>query len=121
MTEGAAPVILATHGPLTLSGECVTGSVPQVSVSTTENNSSGAGTSRLGPSDRGFQDPEIDTIEGRVKIADLAAGMTNPAYGVAAVSALAPSGKGFSGDVAMYRDASGAGSCVFHGHLALQG
>jgi hypothetical protein len=124
MPEGGTPVTLAAHGPLTLSGECLTGSVPQVSVSTTEDNSAGAGTGRLGTgagADRGFQDPDIDAADGRVKVADLAAGMTNPAYAVAAVSALAPSGKGFSGEVGMYRDASGGGSCRFHGSLALQG
>jgi len=121
VAEEATPVTLATHGPLTLSGECLLGSVPQVSVSTTEDNSAGAGTSRLGTTDRGFQEPNIDTADGRVKVADLAAGMTNPAYGVAAVSALAPSGKGFSGEVGMYRDASGGGSCRFHGSLGLQG
>jgi hypothetical protein len=121
VAEEGTPVPLATHGPLTLSGECLLGSVPQVSVSTTEDNSAGAGTSRLGATDRGFQDPNIDIADGSVKVADLAAGMTNPAYGVAAVSALAPSGKGFSGEVGMYRDASGGGSCRFHGSLGLQG
>ena len=121
LAEGATPVTLATHGPLTLLGECLTGSLPQVSISTTENNSAGAGTSRLGTTDRGFQEPDIDAADGRVKVADLSAGMTNPAYGVAAVSALAPDGSGFSGEVGMYRAASGAGLCRFHGSLALQG
>src|SRR3954468_12730406 len=42
VAEGGTPVVLATHGPLTLSGECATGSVPQLSVSTTEDNSAAA-------------------------------------------------------------------------------
>ena len=37
------------------------------------------------------------------------------------VIASAPSGKAFTGQIVLYPDAAGAGSCMFHGHLALQG
>ena len=37
------------------------------------------------------------------------------------VIASAPSGKAFTGQIVLYPDAAGAGSCIFHGHLALQG
>ena len=42
-------------------------------------------------------------------------------YTVTTASAFAPSGKGFSGDVAIYRDSAAASACRFHGSLALQG
>jgi len=47
--------------------------------------------------------------------------MSVRAYAVTTASAFAPSGKGFSGDVAMFSDSTGADSCRFHGSLALQG
>ena len=42
-------------------------------------------------------------------------------YTVTTASAFAPSGPGFSGNVALFRDSSGGGNCRFHGSLALQG
>jgi len=114
VAEGSPPVVLASHGPLTLSAECATGAVARVSVSTTENNSAAAGTGT------GFQDADLDTTDGRFPVGETG-GMTARVYLVTPVSAVAPSDKGFAGDVAMYRDSSGAGSCRFHGSLALQG
>jgi hypothetical protein len=113
VAEGAEPVVLALHGPLTLSGECTAGAVARVSVSTTENDSAAAGTGT------GFQDADLDSTDGPFPIGEVN-GMVIRAYIVTTASAFAPSGKGFTGEVAMYRDSS-VGSCRFHGSLALQG
>ena len=123
---GSPPVVLASHGPLTLSGECAAGAIARLSVSTTENDSAAAGTNTstgTGPetySGLGFQDADVDSADGRFKIAELSAGMAIRGYTVTTASAFAPTGKGFSGEVALYRDSS-ANSCRFHGSLSLQG
>jgi hypothetical protein len=129
VAENAEPVVLASHGPLTLSGQCANGAIARLLVSTTEDNSSTTGTSTvLGTgadpvySGDGSQDLDLDSADGQVEIAELLpAGMNVRSYSVTTASALAPSGKAFSGDVAMFRDQSGDGSCRFHGSLALQG
>ena len=127
VAEGAEPVALASHGPLTLSGECAGGSLARLRVATTENDSAATGTATAtttSPSPiftaTAFQDPDLDVADSPFRIAQLEAGMNARGYTVTTASAFAPSGKGFSGDVAMYRD-SPAGSCRFHGSLALQG
>jgi hypothetical protein len=126
VAQGATPVTLATHGPLTLSGECAAGTVvARLSVSTTENDSAATGTSTSvdNPSvstGTGFFEPDLDTADSPFRIAELSAGMAIRGYTVTTASTFAPSGKGFSGAVAMYRDSS-ASSCRFHGSLALQG
>jgi hypothetical protein len=114
MVEGAAPVTLATHGPLTLLGRCdPSGAATEASlaVTTTEDNSTAGGES------------------GGTK--DLDAGQTSPDLTVVSsanlfpvlsdADASAPSGKALTGLIAMSANASGAGSCTFHGHLALAG
>jgi hypothetical protein len=111
LATGGAPVTLATHGPLTLGADCAAGTVPRLTVSTSEDNSAGGGAD--------FQEPDLDPADSPFQIAQLAA--PSPAYGVSDAFAFAPSGKSFSGQVALFRDASGSGSCKFHGHLALQG
>jgi hypothetical protein len=126
LAVGVQPVTLATHGPLTLSGECATGEIARLTVSTTENDSAATGTStpvHPGPvySAHGFMEPDLDANEGAFRIAELQAGMAIRGYTVTTASALAPSGKGFNGEVAMFRDSTGGGSCRFHGSLALQG
>jgi hypothetical protein len=125
---GATPVTLATHGPLTLSGECAGGAVARLSVSTTEDDSATTGTATAtttSPSPvfsaTGFADADLDTADSPFRIAEQSAGMSIRGYTVTTASAFAPSGKGFSGDVAMFRDSSAGGSCRFHGSLALQG
>jgi hypothetical protein len=125
VAEGATPVTLAAHGPLTLSGACAAGSVPRLRVSTTQNGAAATGTSTaidLPPvySAEGSQDPNLDAADSPFQIAELQAGMNIRGYTVTTASALAPSGRGFSGDVAMFRD-SAAGNCRFHGSLAIQG
>jgi hypothetical protein len=119
VAEGAQPVTLATQGPLTLKGECATGTLPQLTVSTTESNSAAAAEGSTGVT--GTPDADIDSTEGDVTIAEFSGGMAIRAYGVADISAFAPSGKGFTGEFGLFRDSSGAGACRFHGHLALQG
>jgi hypothetical protein len=122
VAEGASAVALATHGPLTVYGECLTpGPMARVTVSTTEDNSAAAGTSRIGTNDAGFQEADLDVIDGRVKVIENSGGMAVRVYAVGVVSGFAPSGKAFSGDLGVLRDSSGDGSCRFHGSLALQG
>jgi hypothetical protein len=41
------------------------------------------------------------------------------AYALRSVSAYAPGGQAFTGEIGAYHDT--AGSCRFHGHLALEG
>ena len=115
VAAGGAPVTLASHGPLTLSGECGSGAtVARIFVATTEDNSAAGGNGT-----GGFQDADVDSSEGPVKVGE-AGGMGLQVYIPVTVSAFAPSGKGFSGEVAIWRDTT-AGSCRFHGSLALQG
>jgi hypothetical protein len=117
VAEGGAPVALATHGSLTLSGRCVDGgsrSQAQLYVATTEDNS-----------EAGSEDPiltrtDLDSGEGPQQIADFpdpTPMSTGRSIGIVQVFASAPSGKAFTGQVALYADAT----CKFHGHLALQG
>jgi hypothetical protein len=119
VAEGAAPVILATHGPLTVSATCEPGAAGAtdagLTVRTTEDNSAAGAVP-------GSIEPDLDAAESAFEIATLA----DPAAGgrSAAVTnafASAPSGTAVTGDIALYSDAAGAGACLFHGHLALQG
>jgi hypothetical protein len=112
VATGSAPVVLAKHGPLTLKGACATATVARLTVSTTEAGSAAAGSP-------GTATPEVDPADGDVPVAELAGG--TPGYAVTSVAAFAPSDKSFSGDIGLYRDPSGTGSCRFHGHLALEG
>jgi len=119
MVEGAPPVTLATHGPLTLTATCEPGAPGAtdagLSVKTTEDESAAGGVPGtiepdLNAADAAF---EIDTVPDTAG-SPRSAALTN-------AFASAPSGKAFTGEIALYSDASGAGSCFFHGHLALQG
>jgi hypothetical protein len=111
----ASPVVLATHGPLTLTGECGTGALSaRLLVDTSENNSAAAGNG-TGSS----QEPDVDAADTPVEIG-AASGMATQAYLPITVSAFAPSGRGFTGEVAIYRNQT-TGNCRFHGSLALQG
>jgi hypothetical protein len=101
--EGGQPAVLATHGPFIVRGTCgATGA--EVTVSTIENDSSASGGNPpFGP-------------------ADPPATVASPTsdYSVAPVAALAPSGKGFTGEVGLQHDSTDQ-VCRFHGDLALQG
>jgi hypothetical protein len=111
VATGSAPVVLATHGPLSLSAQCAAGTEARLTVSTTEDNSAAGGT--------GAQDPDLDSSDGPFQIAALADPVNR--YAVSSAFAFAPSAKSLTGQVALYRDPSGAGTCRFHGHLALEG
>lgn len=112
VAEGADPVVLAAHGPLTLSAECGAGAVTaRLFLATTEDNSAGAGNS-TGETDLDSADPPAQIAE--------AGGMSTEAYVASAVSGFAPSGKGFSGEVGIFRNQTDD-VCRFHGSLALQG
>jgi hypothetical protein len=112
VAAGADPVTLATHGPLTLTAECGAGALTaRLFVKTTEDNSAGTGNSPA--------DTDLDSTDPPAQIAE-AGGMNPEAYVAAAVSAFAPSGKAFSGELGIYR-AQATDTCRFHGSLALQG
>jgi hypothetical protein len=119
VAEGAASAVLATHGPLTLHGGCAVGSTPQVSVSTTEDNTSATSDGSSGVTSTA--DGDIDEAESPVQIASFSAGMAVRGLGVADVGAFAPSGKSIVGELGLYRDSSDAGTCRFRGSLSLQG
>jgi hypothetical protein len=123
VAKGGAPVALATHGPLTLSGRCTeaTGTRAQLFVATTEDNSA-AGAEPPGGAPPATDHPDLDSGQGPQQIAEFPDATTpGRSVDITQVFASAPSGKAFTGQVAMYADDSGAGSCLFHGHLALQG
>jgi hypothetical protein len=66
--------------------------------------------------------PTIDPADGAVPVAellDLAAAPRSAAN--RDVFAWAPSGKGLTGQFGVIADGSGAGSCVFTGHVAIEG
>ena len=117
VAEGGSPVTLATHGPLTVSAACnagASGATDAVVLLATSENDAAAGNN--------LPRPDLDTSDGAVSIAtltDLSGG--DRTVEVQQVFGLAPSGSGFTGQIAMIADAFGAGSCVFQGHLALQG
>jgi hypothetical protein len=114
VAAGADPVTLATHGPLMLSAECGADAVTaRLFVSTTENHAAAGGSAT------GAQDPDIDSTDPPFMVGE-AGGMSIAAYVPITVSAVAPSGKGFSGALGVYRDGN-TDICRFHGSLALQG
>jgi hypothetical protein len=117
LAEGAPDVTLATHGPLTLLGRCepnASSTEAGLLVGTTEDNSAaGGGTSPEPDLDTGASPFLVDSLQGPAG-APRSVGLTQ-------VFASAPSGKSFTGQVVMYADATGSGSCMFHGHLALEG
>ena len=114
LAEGGIPVTLATHGPLTLIGQCEPSAATTeatLAVRTTEDNSAAGGEAGGAKDlDAGQTSPDLTTVS---------SANTFPVLSDAVASA--PSGKAFTGLIAMYADASGAGSCKFHGHLALEG
>jgi hypothetical protein len=110
--ESSSPVVLATHGPLTLTAECATGPVATLTVSTTEDNSAAAGD---GNGTAVFH-ADLDASDPPFEVASVGAPVP---YALRSVSAFAPGGKAFTGAVGMYQDS--ADTCRFHGHLALEG
>jgi hypothetical protein len=111
--------VLASSGPLTLQGGCDAGSIPTVKVTTTEDNSSATSQGSSGVTSTLAND--IDSADGAVEIANFEPGMPVRGTGVADVGAFAPSGKSITGELGLYRDSSGAGTCRFRGLLMPQG
>jgi hypothetical protein len=119
IAEGGSPVTLATQGPLTLSATCEPGAAGAtdagLSVKTTEDNSAAGAVP-------GNIEPDLDAADPPFEIAALAdPSAVGRSAAVTNAFSSAPSGKAFTGDIALYSDAAGAGSCMFHGHVALQG
>jgi hypothetical protein len=120
LAEGAAPVTLAAHGPLTLTGACEAAGASTNAVlrvqSTEANSAAGsddAAAPPAGPTEVfGPGNPVV------AEFSDLAAAPRSvTSFGV---FAFAPSGKAFTGRLALIPDAA-ANSCIFHGHVALEG
>ena len=126
LAEGATPVTLATHGPLTLSGECAAG--PRCAQAQRLDDRGRLGRDRRTSTPRHAAPrlPGRRTSTPRMAASGRTiwpAGTTQPRLTVVAASPrYAPSGKGFSGaGRRCTATPSGAGSCRFHGSLALQG
>jgi hypothetical protein len=109
LTEGAAPVVLATHGPLTLSADCVDqagNTVARVRLQTTEAGSAGSTRPVVGPGD------------GVVTVAELSDAA--PAAESLAAFGTAPSGKALTAQLGAVVDPV-AGTCRLNGQVVLQG
>jgi hypothetical protein len=114
--EGAPDVVLATHGPLTLSARCVpnaTSTQAQIALETKEDNTA------AWSEDVTF--PVLDPGDGEqdVVFVNDAAGGQRSVF-LRNLAAVAPGGKSFTGQIVVIPDAD-ASSCTFAGHLALQG
>jgi hypothetical protein len=124
VAEGAAPVALATHGPLTLSAACEADGVNtegKLRVQTTEANSSAGGDSNS-PGATDVLAPVLAPADGPVSVLEVAAipAVTRELAG-GTVFASAPSGKAFTAVVSLAAEPASAGSCQFHGHVVLEG
>jgi hypothetical protein len=122
LTEGAAPMTLATHGPLTLTGACeAAGATTEAiaRVQSTEGSSAAGGTSAVAAGATTVTNPSFGPATVAVgKIVDMAGAART--FGGIEVFAFAPSGKAITGQLGAIADA-GANSCLFHGHVALEG
>jgi hypothetical protein len=110
LAEGAAPVTLATHGPLTLTAVCedqggLTNAI--VRVQSTEANSAATPDPVFGPGP-----VDAATLSDPVAAPRSAEGFD--------VFASAPSGKALTAQFGLIADTA-ANSCLFHGHVSLEG
>jgi hypothetical protein len=124
LAEGAAPVTLATHGPLTLTGVCEAAGANTnavLRVQSAEANSA-AGGSTAEPGNNASLEFHVPVFgPGTTQIGQLVDVGAGPrSVDDWAVFAFAPSGKSLSGQVVTHAD-SAANSCLFHGHVALEG
>jgi hypothetical protein len=120
VAEGAAPVTLATHGPLTLTGACEASGANTnavLRVQSTEANSAAGSDDALAPP----AGPTEAFGPATVVVAEFtdAAGAARSVTSFD-VFASAPSAKAFTGQVGLIADAA-ANSCLFHGHVSLEG
>jgi hypothetical protein len=124
LAEGAPPVTLATHGPLTLTGACEADGVnteAKLRVQTTESASAAGGTTAA-PTGLSAYNATISPGDGAVSVVEVSdAPAATRSIGEGTVFASAPSAKAFTGLLGMHANADGAASCLFHGHLALEG
>lgn len=114
--EGAPDVVLATHGPFTLSARCVpnaTSTQAQIALETKEDNSA------AWSEDVPFPVLNADDGEQDVAFVNDAAGGSRSIF-LRNLAAVAPSGKSFTGQIVVIPDAA-TSDCTFAGHLALQG
>jgi hypothetical protein len=116
--EGAAPITLVTHGPLTLTAACIqTGggdTAAQLRIQTSGALASAGGTIQAGT---------IQSTDGAVTIAEVPDTMGGAAS-VASVPIFATAGtQGLTGTLGLYAASVGAGgdACRFNGHVVLQG
>jgi hypothetical protein len=116
LAEGAPPATLLTQGPLTLTATCeeVGGNThARLFVQTTEADSAAGGLLDV---------PSLSPGAGPVMVADLSDAPGAPrSVDEASVFASAPSGKAFTGEIALLAEADGSGGCLVHGHLVLEG
>ena len=116
LAQGAAPVALLTHGSLTLIARCdaADGNTnARLLVQTTEAASAAGGTVDI---------PSLEPGDGAVEIAAVPDSPGSPrTVDSASVFASAPSGRAFSGQIAMLAEADGSGGCQFHGHVVIDG
>ena len=120
LAEGAAAVTLATHGPLTLTGACeAAGAATEavLNVQSTEANSAAGSDDATAPP----AGPTAVFGPGNAVVAEFSDMAAAPrSVDSFAVFASAPSGKALTGQIAVHADAA-ANSCLFHGHVALEG
>jgi hypothetical protein len=120
VAEGAAPVALAAHGPLTLTGACEAAGANTnavLRVQSTEANSAAGSDDAVAPP----AGPTEVFGPGDAVVAefqDLAAAPRSVTS--FDVFASTPSNKALTGQVATHADAA-ANSCLFHGHVSLEG
>jgi hypothetical protein len=109
LAEGAAPVVLATHGPLNLSADCVDqagNTVARLRLQTTEAGSAGSTQPVIGPGD------------GVVTVAELSGAA--PAAESLSAFGTAPSGKALTAQLGAVINPA-AGTCRLNGQVVLQG
>jgi hypothetical protein len=123
LAQGAAPVTLATHGPLTVTGVCEAAGANTSAVlrvqSAEANSAAGGTTSTVGAPLATVGDPVFGPGASTVgQLTDAAAAPRS--VGSIEAFAFAPSNKSLTGQVAAIADAA-ANSCLFHGHVSLEG
>jgi hypothetical protein len=117
LARGAAPVTLATHGPLTVALSCVSsmgGTTAAVTVRSSTDNSSAVGDGSPGDADLDAADPPTDVLG----VDDLAgSGRTASSGGMVAAGA---GGQVVSAQLVLTADQDAA-TCSAQGHLVLAG
>jgi len=112
LSNGGA-VTLVTHGPLTLTAACqdVAGStVARLRVQTTEASSAGSGVPIINPSNGAVVLAELTDAPGAPRSAESRT-----------LFASAPSGKALTGEFGLVAETGGTGTCIFNGHVVLEG